>query len=455
MRGLIHHLRFFTAVMAVSLSLAGVRAQACTSGAMLDLIGSVEAPEGYNQVYGGVKLSPPAPITTMTVREVLAWQRQASRTAVSSAAGRYQIIRATLDGLVGRGVVSLDDRFSPATQDRLGRALLADAGYRDGATDAGTANRVAGIWAALPRVSGAGRGASVYEGVAGNHALLDADSYMSYMACGMGLDEVTLRSGVVRAGVKIGREVEDMLIAMREQSDRMAGAATDFAQALLWIMLTVQLVLTVGRAMLTDESLETIVASVMFLFPVTLLMLVFVVNFGEILQWIAISATRLSNETLGLEDFSLTTLIRDRVILILRNIEAASAMDYSYLLSVGLVSLMEVVVVALQMGLIVFVYAKVLIVLGGASFLLALGPLQGGMIAARNVLQRLLGSFLELVVINFVLFVCLSLTKNLSAEPEIISRAFVALMLDVLALVLLYALPRSVAKLAIIRGEPA
>ena len=69
---------------------------------MLNMIGALEAPAGYDQVYSGVVDHPPRRITTMTVDEVLAWQRQTVRTSVSSAAGRYQIIRPTLQGLLER-----------------------------------------------------------------------------------------------------------------------------------------------------------------------------------------------------------------------------------------------------------------------------------------------------------------------------------------------------------------
>ena len=121
------------------------KAYGCTESEMLDLIGSLEAPEGYDQVYGGVKLAPPRPITSMRVYEVIEWQREASRTAVSSAAGRYQVIRATLERMVERGVVHKNERFSPGVQDRIGRFLLRETGYRSGPISHKTANRIAGV----------------------------------------------------------------------------------------------------------------------------------------------------------------------------------------------------------------------------------------------------------------------------------------------------------------------
>jgi len=50
------------------------------------------------------------------------------------AAGRYQIIPGTLKGLVNQGVVSKDDKFNAATQDKLATSLI-DARIRKGGGD--------------------------------------------------------------------------------------------------------------------------------------------------------------------------------------------------------------------------------------------------------------------------------------------------------------------------------
>ena len=73
----------------------------------------------------------------MRVEEVLAWQRNTVRQgSVSSAARSYQIIRPTLQRLVDQGVVSPSETFDAVTQDRLGRHLLRETGYRAGDTSA-------------------------------------------------------------------------------------------------------------------------------------------------------------------------------------------------------------------------------------------------------------------------------------------------------------------------------
>ena len=158
--------------------------RACNETTMLDFIGSLEAPGGFDTVYYGVRIAPPRPITTMSVGEVLDWQRRTVRGgSVSSAAGRYQIVRPTLKRLVDTGVVSRGETFDAATQQRLGLHLLRETGYRAGDTSAATANRIAGVWAALPRIGGPGAGRSVYEGIAGNHALVKAGTYRGVLEC--------------------------------------------------------------------------------------------------------------------------------------------------------------------------------------------------------------------------------------------------------------------------------
>jgi len=171
--------------LALPLWFFAVGAMACTERTMLELIGTLEAPKGYDQVYSGVSVQPPRPITTMTIGEVLDWQRLASKTSVSSAAGRYQVIRGTLSNLVDQGVVSVDDIYNPRTQDRIGLHLLRSTGYRNGTTSPEVANRVAGIWAALPQIGGPEAGLSVYEGYAGNHALISAPSYQGVLDCSL------------------------------------------------------------------------------------------------------------------------------------------------------------------------------------------------------------------------------------------------------------------------------
>jgi hypothetical protein len=59
-------------------------------------------------------------LTDMTIGEVMAAQRSGRLFA----AGRYQIIPSTMQGIVGAAGLSMNDKFSPENQDRLGVALI-------------------------------------------------------------------------------------------------------------------------------------------------------------------------------------------------------------------------------------------------------------------------------------------------------------------------------------------
>ena len=132
-------------------------------GGLLDLIGQAEAPGGYNQVYGGSKIQTPRPITTMSVRGVLAWQDSSvAAGSASSAVGRYQIIRDTLRGLVSQGVLSINETFDPEAQDRAAVALMEEKGlsrYQSGQlTREAFAQGLSETWAGLPAFTRDSRG---------------------------------------------------------------------------------------------------------------------------------------------------------------------------------------------------------------------------------------------------------------------------------------------------------
>ena len=159
-------------------------------GGILDLIGSAEAPQGYDQVYGGTRLNPPRRITTMTVGEVLAWQRQSvAAGSRSSAAGKYQIIRKTLQSLVDQGHVSTSDRFDADTQDRLAVVLMRRRGldrFEDGSLSAeGFANQLAREWAGLPVATGPRAGGSYYGGDGLNKSTVSVDRVLDVLRRGL------------------------------------------------------------------------------------------------------------------------------------------------------------------------------------------------------------------------------------------------------------------------------
>lgn len=148
--------------------------------AILTLIGTFEGPDGYDTVYYGSKVKPEKPITEMTIDEVQAWQdRSVSAGAKSSAAGVYQFIRTTLRDTAQKAGIPSTTKFDRFTQDRMARHALRRCGfYKHTVPDTEIGNCLAGVWAALPIVSGDRMGRSAYHGVAGNKSLTSVESVM-------------------------------------------------------------------------------------------------------------------------------------------------------------------------------------------------------------------------------------------------------------------------------------
>lgn len=118
--------------------------------------GAVKAqgvPDAYSVIFSGIPKAnrPKALLVTYPIREVIEWQRfVVSKGAKSSAAGAYQIIRSTLEGLkVDRGRI-----FDAACQDELALQLLDRRGWDD--CEAGRmsavdfADMLAREWASMP-----------------------------------------------------------------------------------------------------------------------------------------------------------------------------------------------------------------------------------------------------------------------------------------------------------------
>ena len=161
---------------------------------LLDFIGDIEAPEGYDTIFGNRQGNLPVPLTHMTYGNIIdaqanwgnkTWVRSnwGHKTA-SSAAGRYQFMRATLQD-IAKEVRSIDGKtiFSSGLQDRLGYYLLLRRGYAE--FIAGKLNLVqfgrnlAQEWASFPVLSDTKgqhrdvtRGQSFYAGDGLNKSLI-------------------------------------------------------------------------------------------------------------------------------------------------------------------------------------------------------------------------------------------------------------------------------------------
>lgn len=152
--------------------------------ALLDFIGEKESHNDFNAVWGriGAADRPKVPLTSMTVREVLAWQDRIDHKYMSEAAGAWQFLEDTLRGLYTEAGVALDDRFDERTQRKLAVQLLKRRGltrYLRGEISAvDFCNNLAREWASLPVVSGPKKGRSFYDGDGLNKALVDVEPFV-------------------------------------------------------------------------------------------------------------------------------------------------------------------------------------------------------------------------------------------------------------------------------------
>ena len=179
-----------TAVLALCLAFAALPGASETPGSprtttdLLAFIRAMEAPRGYDDYEARIPVAPQRSLTRMTLGEVLDWQARVREAgSPSTAAGGYQIIRATLERLVRRHGLDRDALFDAAMQDRLARLLISECGDPGPpARHPRFADCLAGIWAALPLTSGPQMGRSAYEGIAGNRALARPETVLAVLA---------------------------------------------------------------------------------------------------------------------------------------------------------------------------------------------------------------------------------------------------------------------------------
>lgn len=143
----------------------------------LNLMGNLEGPRGFGTVSDFAPVLPNAPLTTMTLAEVLEYQREIRAVGtISSAVGRYQFIYLTLRDLIENQGISEILIFDAEIQTYLARFLMHNCGFYDRATPVlQLGNCLAGVWAALPLVSGSSKGKSVYAADGVNRALVSPD----------------------------------------------------------------------------------------------------------------------------------------------------------------------------------------------------------------------------------------------------------------------------------------
>ena len=419
-----------------------------TEERVLELVRRLEAPGGYDQVYGGVRLKPPRPITTLSVEEVLTWQRSTVRQgSVSSAAGSYQIIRPTLQRLVDQGVVSPSARFDAATQDRLGRHLLRETGYRAGDTSAATANRIAQVWAALPKVDGDGAGRSAYEGIAGNHALISADAFMAVLDGSRTVDGITPELRRIRAGERFGfawdRFVEELAAAV----PKIAGGVASIATGLLLGLFLVDLVLRAGQWIFAGDLSGTVGGLSMRLFTVCLCLAVLAAP-ETLIGTIETIARSLAGHVEATGSFSLASFAAGRTALAFSLLEGIFAYPEEIQGVLHLVSLFLTVTMAFQIAVIVFWSLNLMFTGAGGLLAMGFGGLKETTGVVRTYLDHLIGAGLALLCTLLIIATTLDLAWEVRAAGSVPIAALAILLMDVIACVLIWMLPHSIAKLA-------
>jgi len=427
------------------LILIAAPALACTENRVLDLVGRLEAPGGHDTVYSGVRVQPSRPITTMTVGEVLNWQRQAVRAgSVSSAAGRYQIIRPTLQRLVDEGVVSRSERFDAGTQDRLGRHLLRETGYRNGDATPATANRIARVWAALPDLT---TGRSAYEGVAGNHALITGPGWQGILDCSLTLNDVATEIATIRDGARFGFHWDRALEEMARTADVVMGRLADTGALLVLGLLVVDFVLRGGGWIFAGSLSGSMSGLAARLLVVTLCLGVLL--FPDALLG---SIRRLAFEIAGAAgagSFSLADFAAGRIALAFSLMEGMQLLDWGSRVLVRIFGLLIVVAAALQIAL--MIYWILNLVLVGASGLLALGfgGLKETTRSAEAYVRHLIGAGLALLTALLVVTASAAYAWDLRAAADVpLATAPAILLIEIVAVALIWALPRSLSALA-------
>jgi len=163
---------------------AGAQTFGANDAPFLNLVGDLEGPAGFGDVYDGVPFLPPAALDAMTIGQVLHYQRDILEDGtVSSAVARYQFLHDTLVALVDRLDLHEDLVFDGEVQTYLARHLMAGCGFYEPSVEVDAlGDCLAGIWAALPLLSGPEAGRSVYEGIAGNKALIDPETVRQVLA---------------------------------------------------------------------------------------------------------------------------------------------------------------------------------------------------------------------------------------------------------------------------------
>jgi muramidase (phage lysozyme) len=174
---------------------ARIGAVTATVYGLTDAIAAGESGGDYQKVVGGETTiqfkGEERKLTELSVGEVLEWGETRIKQGKGTAAGKYQIIKSTLEGLVKQGAVSKTEMFTPETQEKLFTSLLPQQAinYISGKTSGKESEdeailAISKVWAAVPIPydipnRGLKAGQSYYAGDNVNKALMPVDTIRS------------------------------------------------------------------------------------------------------------------------------------------------------------------------------------------------------------------------------------------------------------------------------------
>ncbi len=146
---------------------------------LLNIIAEGESKGNYNAYFGNAANSDIS-FTDMSISEVLRWQDEFVKSGQpSSAVGRYQIIRPTLNGLVKQMDIKPGEKFTEELQDKMAITLLERRGSLNFVNNKLSreqfAANIAKEWAALPRIIGQHPDESYYAGDGLNKARVNKE----------------------------------------------------------------------------------------------------------------------------------------------------------------------------------------------------------------------------------------------------------------------------------------
>jgi peptidoglycan hydrolase-like protein with peptidoglycan-binding domain len=139
-------------------------------GEILDLIASVESAGRYDAVYPGRRRPQ---ILDMTIAELIQDMRGRGRRSGSSASGRYQYIRTTLQDVTSSMGIDINTtKFTPKVQDQIAiyhlrRSHGLDNWLAGRMSNEDFLNKIAGTWAGIPNTGGRSTHAGVLDNAAG------------------------------------------------------------------------------------------------------------------------------------------------------------------------------------------------------------------------------------------------------------------------------------------------